>query len=599
MASPQGNANAPGRIRTHALDQSDLRLLRRIVLSMFVLGAINSYLGLILPGGTTSGRVSQLVLAMVLTVAGLLVAIGPPQMVLLQLAPFVGIAVITATCATTRPLGATPLFYLWPIITEAYFFSRRYVVASVAWMTLSFAIALALWMHVADRPELFVSYVSVVTLMAGVVTFMRERQARLVAQLHLRTNELSEEVQLTARARDDAVEASSVKSVFVATISHELRTPLSGVIGTSELLLETQLDPEQRRYAEIVRSSSEGLLVVINDLLDYSKIEAGKLELAPSSFSLSETIAECCSLMLPFARRKDIRLEVQSHDLPGWLYGDAGRLRQVLVNLLANAVKFTSEGHITVDVRTTIVSDTARLHVEVTDTGIGIDKKTLARLFQPFTQSDNSVARRYGGTGLGLTISAQLIEMMGGTIGARSAPGEGSTFWFEVELPLAAEHDQNQTTRDPLTFSGPSERDSDGNLTPAAPLVLVAEDNPVNQMLAVRQLDRCGYRSEVVNNGLEALAAIEQTAYAAVLMDCQMPELDGYETARLIRHHEDESTHLPIIAATAHSMSGDREKCLAAGMDGYIAKPFRAAELMDALARAINSSQQRAKHLEV
>jgi CheY-like chemotaxis protein len=198
-----------------------------------------------------------------------------------------------------------------------------------------------------------------------------------------------------------------------------------------------------------------------------------------------------------------------------------------------------------------------------------------------------------------LTISAQLVEMIGGKIGARSAAGEGSTFWFEVELPLAAEHDQNHTARDPLTFNGPGERDSLGNLTLAAPLVLIAEDNPVNQMLAVRQLDRCGYRSEVVSNGLEALEAIQQTAYAAVLMDCQMPELDGYETARTIRQREDESTHLPIIAATAHSMSGDREKCLAAGMDGYIAKPFRAAELTEALARAINSSQQPAKHLEV
>ncbi|HEX2703725.1 MAG TPA: ATP-binding protein [Solirubrobacteraceae bacterium] len=414
----------------------------------------------------------------------------------------------------------------------------------------------------------------------------RTRAMRLVAE---RTRELADEALLSATARDDAVEASNAKSVFVATVSHELRTPLSGVIGTADLLLETELDTEQHEYAEIMRSSSEGLLLVINDILDYSKIEAGKLELDPTGFALSELIAESCALVLPLARRKGIELNVQSDPgLPGWLHGDSGRLHQILINLLSNAVKFTTEGQVTIHTSATPTADgkrTTLLRVDVTDTGIGIDEPTLARLFQPFTQADNSTARKYGGSGLGLAISAQLVEMMGGTLSASSAPGKGSTFSFQVELPLADRGEP--ATHTPAKFSAQGERDGAGNLTDAAPLVLIAEDNPVNQMLAGRLLDRCGYRSQVVANGNEALEATAHTDYAAVLMDCQMPEMDGYEATRAIRSRESGLVHLPIIATTAHSMSGDRENCIAAGMDDYISKPIRAAELSDALKRVI------------
>jgi len=298
------------------------------------------------------------------------------------------------------------------------------------------------------------------TLIAGVVlsvllgllvVVLGTGRARALRLVQLKTREL-------ASARDDAVEASNAKSVFVATVSHELRTPLSGVIGTAELLMDTQLDREQREYAEIMSSSSEGLLLVINDILDYSKIEAGKLELDQRSFALSEMVAESCALVLPIARQKGIRLEVEADPgLPGWLHGDAGRLRQVLINLLSNAVKFTTKGQVKVHVTASPNADASLVRVEVSDTGIGIDEPTLARLFQPFTQADNSTARKYGGTGLGLTISAQLIEMMGGTIGAHSALGEGSTFWFQVPLPLA---DQDaQTTHTPAKFSALGERD--------------------------------------------------------------------------------------------------------------------------------------------
>jgi CheY-like chemotaxis protein len=334
---------------------------------------------------------------------------------------------------------------------------------------------------------------------------------------------------------------------------------------------------------------------VINDILDYSKIEAGKLELDRGSFALSEMVAESCALLLPIARQKGIRLEVESDPgLPGWLHGDAGRLRQVLINLLSNAVKFTATGQVKVRVSASSSTDANLVRIEVSDTGIGIDEQTLARLFQPFTQADNSTARKYGGTGLGLTISAQLIEMMGGTIGAHSALGEGSTFWFQVPLPLADQ--DTQTTHTPAKFSALGERDAGGSLTDAAPLILVAEDNPVNQMLAARQLERCGYRSEIVSDGRAAVEATKRTNYAAVLMDCQMPEMDGYEATRVIRDSETRPTHLPIVATTAHSMSGDRDKCLAAGMDEYISKPIRTSELNDALTRAIASSQHQSEH---
>jgi CheY-like chemotaxis protein len=266
----------------------------------------------------------------------------------------------------------------------------------------------------------------------------------------------------------------------------------------------------------------------------------------------------------------------------------------VLINLLSNAVKFTSEGRVVVHVSATAGLQSSTVRVEVRDTGIGIDEATLGRLFQPFTQADSSTARKYGGTGLGLTISRQLIEMMG-TVGARSTPGEGSTFWFEVALPLADRADQTEQT--PARSTALGGRDTAGHLTDAAPLVLVAEDNPVNQMLATRQLDGDGYRTEVVSNGREAVAATERTNYAAVLMDCEMPEMDGYEATRQIRSREIEPNHLPIIAITAHSMSGDREKCFAAGMDEDVSKPLRRIELRDALTRAIATSQHRAEQL--
>jgi signal transduction histidine kinase/ActR/RegA family two-component response regulator len=415
----------------------------------------------------------------------------------------------------------------------------------------------------------------------------RQRALRLVAE---KTRELAHEVELTAAARDTAVEASTAKSAFVATVSHEIRTPLAGVIGTADLLLDTELDGDQHELAETLRSSGEALLLVINDILDYSKMEAGKLELYTTDFSLRELIAECSARVIPNAKQKAIALTNDTRpSVPPWLHGDSGRISQVLTNLLSNAIKFTAHGGVTVTATARVAEGQADLRVEVADTGIGIESATVERLFTPFTQADASTARRYGGTGLGLTISAELIGLMGGRIGTESEPGRGSTFWFELTLPVA--DGAQLAIRTPEHFAALGERDENGNLTDDAPIVLVAEDNAVNQMLAARMLDKCGYRSEVVAGGNEALAALAEREFAAILMDCQMPGIDGYETTREIRRRENGGAHMPIVAVTAHSLAGDREKCIAAGMDDYVSKPLRAGELRLALERSIAASR--------
>lgn len=480
-----------------------------------------------------------------------------------------------------RPYSRTySICYLLPALYGGWALRGKYlIVAYLLAFTATFLVPSV--RNPADRKPVSFNRVmgATVGLVVAVLMYERRRYADALAEakrdLERKVQDRTTELQALNREYERLI---AVKGQFLSNMSHEIRTPLNGVIGMTELLQYTPLTDEQRGIVRDLEHSGEALRAIVNNILDLSRIEAGRLELEQAAFSIGKTVAEVAAILRPEAMRKRIDLRTVT---PGphrdSVIGDHGRVRQVLINLAANALKFTESGFVRIQVDCLESNaEAALVRFAVHDSGIGIAPEAQRQIFEKFTQADASTTRRYGGSGLGLAISKELVQLMKGTIGVDSRVGDGATFWFTLRLPLAqAPVSELHPSRVPAGVPpGPSVR------------VAVVEDNEVNRKLAAKLLEKLGCQVELASNGKEALDIMERSTVDVAFLDCHMPEMDGFETTRAIRQRESATgRRTVVIAMTASAMEGDRERCLAAGMDDYLAKPVSMTDLQKALLR--------------